>query len=478
MCNNHNTREFDNTIELAGNAMLKVRPDLFYEWDFEKNDELGLDIYKVTKGSEKITWWNCTDCGSSYDTPINRRNNGSGCPYCSGQKVNHTNSLASLNPELASEWHPTLNGALTPHDVTCKSNRKVWWICKKHKNHKWESIISNRNNKNYGCPYCSNKKVLKGFNDMWTTNPELAKLLANPDGGYKYTYGSKRKINWKCPDCGGIIKNKTIHQISYYGLYCPQCSDGKSYPEKVMYNFLKYLNIEFELEKSFEWSKNKRYDFYLPNYNILIEINGIQHYELGFKNIGGRSLKEEIKNDNIKEKLAKDNGINRYIVIDARYSNIEYIKINIIQSKLSKYFDFSNINWELINKESLTSLALKTIELWNNNYRVTDISNELKICADTVREYLKKGMKSGLCNYDTKEQLKICGNLTSKLKICIQLSLNGFYIKEWESIIKAEKELNIKNISSCCRGRRKTAGGYKWMYKEDYDKLIHNQEVC
>lgn len=77
-------RTFDESIELADNAMLKRRPELFNEWDFEKNDELGLDAYEVTFGSKKIAWWNCLDCSSSYDTPVIYRARGSNCPYCRG----------------------------------------------------------------------------------------------------------------------------------------------------------------------------------------------------------------------------------------------------------------------------------------------------------------------------------------------------------------------------------------------------------
>ena len=110
--------EIDETIDLKDNSILKVKPKLFYEWDFEKNNELGVDVYKVTKGSVKYANWVCLKCKSSYYARIDSRMR-SDCPYCSGQAVNHTNSLAALRPDIASQWHPTLNGELTPHDVTC-----------------------------------------------------------------------------------------------------------------------------------------------------------------------------------------------------------------------------------------------------------------------------------------------------------------------------------------------------------------------
>lgn len=66
-----------------------------------------------------------------------------------------------LSDNLFREWHPTKNGELTPKDVTCGSNKKVWWMCEK--GHEWEAIIVNRT-KGRGCPYCSDKKLIKSLN--------------------------------------------------------------------------------------------------------------------------------------------------------------------------------------------------------------------------------------------------------------------------------------------------------------------------
>lgn len=479
MCNNHNIREFDYTIELADNAMLKVRPELFYEWDFEKNDELGLDVYRVTKGSHKVTWWNCFKCGSPYDKQIAERVKGQNCPYCRGLRVNHTNSLASLNPKLASEWHPILNGDLTPHDVTYKSKKKVWWIgeC----GHEWDALIIDRTKNNNKCPYCSNHRLLVGFNDMWTTNPELAKFLDEPENGYKYTQCSSKKVDWKCKQCGEIIRDKAINNVNYKGLSCPNCSDGKSYPEKVIYNLLKQLNIEFECEKIFDWAKNKRYDFYLSNYSTLIEVNGRQHYDKEFKQEGARTLKEEQENDRIKEKLAKENGIDKYIVIDASESNIDYIKRSIINSDLNKFLSLKNINWSICHEKSCSSLIKIVCELWNKQCSsTTELSKLLNISNNSVVKYLKQGSKIGWCTYDAvinKSNVSKFGNKFSR-KV-VQLTNTYELINEFISIKGASKHINISSsiISACCKGKYKTAGGYKWMYKEDYDKLIHNQEA-
>ena len=98
-------------------------------------------------------------------------------------------SLAETHPELAKQWHPTKNGDLKLEDVTAGSNKKVWWFLSydvpedypvehlrgKHFDFEWECIIQSRTRKGTGCPFLSNYAVLKGFNDLLTVRPDLAK---------------------------------------------------------------------------------------------------------------------------------------------------------------------------------------------------------------------------------------------------------------------------------------------------------------
>ena len=88
----------------------------------------------------------------------------SGCPVCANRMVlAGVNDLATINPELARQWHPTKNGDLTPRDVLAGSRRKVWWIC--DQGHEWQADVSSRNH-GTGCPVCAGKKVISGENDF------------------------------------------------------------------------------------------------------------------------------------------------------------------------------------------------------------------------------------------------------------------------------------------------------------------------
>lgn len=469
MCNTYVRPVFDQGIELKDNALLKVRPELFYEWDFEKNEALGLDVYKVTKGSDKKSWWICSNCKSNYDTKLYHKAKGSNCPYCAGKKVNHTNSLSSNNPELAKEWHPSKNGTLTPHDVTCGSGQKVWWVgeC----GHEWDATIDSRNRGNFGCPYCSGRFTLKGFNDMWTTNPELASLLVNSKDGYRYTKSSEKRVDWRCRTCEEIVRNKKISNVNHNGLYCTNCSDKRSYPEKIIKSLLSYININFETEKIFKWSDNKRYDFYVEEINTIIETHGEQHY---YQSNRGRSLLDEQENDRYKEKLARENGIEHYIIIDARESNFEFIKSNIVNSKLNSIFDFGNIDWSTVRRKSVKNLILDTCEKFKKRAAsVEELTNELKLSKQTIIKYLNIGLEIGFISLDERNKLR-----ERKGKEVIMLNTDYSYLREYKNITIASERTKIhhSSIVRCCRGTRNYAGGFKWMYKEDYEKYIEEQK--
>lgn len=110
-------------------------------------------ISTTYENAQAKLWWICNRCKSKFDCDWNHIQGGRSCPYCHGKRVNHTNSLASLNPKLASEWHPTKNGELTPRDVTCNSNKEVWWKCSK--GHEYKKYVSARHSQKVGCNICS-----------------------------------------------------------------------------------------------------------------------------------------------------------------------------------------------------------------------------------------------------------------------------------------------------------------------------------
>lgn len=455
---------------LTDNAMLKHSPHLFEEWDFEKNDKLGLDIYKVTKGSKMKINFICRKCHSHHTAMPTNKIRSKMCIYCRGFKTNHTNSLSSLRPDLADEWHPTLNRVLTPNDVTCGYDKKAWWLGKC--GHEWDARVSDRT-RGANCPICANKRIIINENDLWSTHPNIAVLLKDSSIGYKYHHGSTFCADWICRNCGIEINNREIRIIVKKGLPCVNCSDGFSLPEKMMSAVLSQLNIKFNSQKSFSWSRNKRYDFYISNLNMIIETHGAQHSVNPYKN--GRSIKEEQINDELKRSMAIENNINTYIEIDCRNNDFDYIKKSILKSNLSQFLHLKNVKWEEIYKKSFSSLVKEVCNIYQSTTLTqTEIAKELNISSTTVIRYLKIGAKMGIVDYTPYSERGIFSSGKLNKKKIVQLK-DDELIKEWKSITEASEAMELKNLSSistACKYNNKTVKGFNWMYKEDYEKMI------
>ncbi len=202
------------------NCLTTVNPRLAREWHPIKNS---LTPYDVTFGSGAKIWWQC-ESGHEWRTSVASRSNGTNCPYCSGRKASKENCLATVNPKLAKEWHPTQNGILTPSDIASKSNKKAWWICSK--GHEWRAVVNNRAY-GKGCPYCSGHKVSKD-NCLAALNPKLAKEWHSTKNGdltpSDVTVSSAIRIWWKCSEgheWEAIIATRSN------GCGCPYCVGKK-----------------------------------------------------------------------------------------------------------------------------------------------------------------------------------------------------------------------------------------------------------
>lgn len=199
---------------------------LFNEWDDERNSNEGIFMTSVMLGSKKKVWWKC-EKGHIWKSSPESRKKGENCPYCSSHRVlEGFNDLQSQAPDLAKEWNYKRNNQLLPTMIAVSSNKKVWWECKY--GHEWETSPNARRN-GQGCPFCSNHKVLKGFNDLATSHPELVlewnEKKNNGLTPYMVTSGSGKRVWWLCKKCGlewqAAIKDRTR------GSGCPHCYRNK-----------------------------------------------------------------------------------------------------------------------------------------------------------------------------------------------------------------------------------------------------------
>lgn len=228
------------------NDLATLKPELMQEWS-EKNE---IKPTEVSVGSHKKIIWKCKH-GHEWEASIKSRTiNGTGCPYCSHNKVlEGFNDLASQMPEVAAEWSEK-NYPLLPTMVTPFANRKVWWKCSK--GHEWHTLIATRSGGSK-CPYCSGQILLKGFNDFATTHPQLAEewsvrnLPLTPD---MVNAKSRRNVWWKCRECGNEWKSVVYARIK--GTVCPVCADRVVLPG---YNDL--ATTDAHLRDEWDYEKNK-----------------------------------------------------------------------------------------------------------------------------------------------------------------------------------------------------------------------------
>jgi hypothetical protein len=292
-------------------------PEKMKEWYYEKNNELGYDPKKILPNSQIIAYWKClVGCKYKDDPPChemvnqeecqhifqssvqNRIVNNTQCTYCiaTPQKICYHQSIDFLYPELAKEWDHERNGDLKPYHVSKCSDRKVHWKCHigcQYKDscnddachHRWISNIANRTSHNRSCPYCV------GGTDKVCFHQSLAFLGKEHLFEWDYekndilpeniSYKSNKSVHWKCKDNHSYM---CIVNQKVKGTYCPEC---KYTTEKKLMEFLvKNCNYTVEKEKKFAYCKNLftnypyRFDFYIEELNVIIELDGLQHFTI------------------------------------------------------------------------------------------------------------------------------------------------------------------------------------------------------
>lgn len=325
--------------------LLTTNPELISEWNYEKNTLLTPNMVKA--GSSDKVWWVC-DKGHEWQAVISSRTvNESGCPFCSGRyAIQGENDLMSVDSPLLKEWNYDRNGRLTPSDFKEHSARKIWWKCKK--GHEWCSSISDRS-RGDGCPYCSGKRVLVGFNDLAHINPYIAKEWNYEKNGnkipQKYTCKSGIKVWWKC-EKGHEWKTSISNRSRGDG--CPKCNSGirTSFPEQAIYFYVKKIYPDAVNRCTDVLPNGMEIDIFIPSINVGIEYDGSVWHE------SDKALEKEVKkyieckrNDifliRVKEKggNARENSCDVMLRIDDSFNNEAYSSLFM---QLSKYIKIPN----------------------------------------------------------------------------------------------------------------------------------------
>lgn len=339
------------------NSFAAKFPEIAKEWHPILNGNKKPTDY--LRGSGVKVWWLCSKPGVCechvWEATILTRvgtgdKRGSECPMCSINRdaaCPHKNFAKSF-PEIAKEWHPTLNGNKKPENFLPHSHENVWWECSISECdcHVWKTTINCRTGNGTGCPYCVRKKLC-AHNNLEAEFPKIAdEWHPIKNVGIKptqFSRGSNTIVWWICKKSSDFVHEwsapitQRIDHCNNVIKGCPFCRSStgeKCVREVLMRKEFVYVEqfIIFELPL-------KLYDFYIiyetryKHYDILLEFDGIQHFEyIQFFHRHKDNFEQRRQVDILKTKTAIDNG---YLFIRISYNDIEYIQYHIERALIS-----------------------------------------------------------------------------------------------------------------------------------------------
>ena len=284
---------------------------------------------EVRKSSHKKFIFECDICHHEFESSLNNVSNGSWCPFCGNQSLCnidncvlcYENSFSSH--EKAKCW--SSKNELTPRKVFKSSGKKFKFDCDIC-HHEFESALNDISNGSW-CPFCGNKSLCDTYNckscyeksfasyekvKCWSSKNELTSR--------KVFKQSNKKFIFNCDICHHEFES-ALNDISK-GSWCPVCVNKT---EKILYEYLKTIYNNLKQQFKVNWCKKKRnlpYDFCIEDNNIIIELDGIQH----FKQVSNWSSPEEqFKNDKFKEECANKNGYSVIRILQEDVLNDKYV---------------------------------------------------------------------------------------------------------------------------------------------------------
>ena len=182
-----------------------------------------IDPSKYRARSNKRALWKCSS-NHEWEAIIANIYKGRKCPYCSNKKIAPgLNDLFTENPEAKKFW--SNKNTIDPTTISRSSSARAIWVC--NLGHEWESFVNNFN-KGYRCPYCVNKKILRGYNDLATLRPDLLEWWSpnNTLDPSMIAKSTNRYALWMCKS-GHEWKEKCSNIASSEKRRCPYCSGHK-----------------------------------------------------------------------------------------------------------------------------------------------------------------------------------------------------------------------------------------------------------
>lgn len=259
----------------------------------------------------------CDYCGDEYDTCYVVLMDGRKtiqkdcCRNCTGKKTSDVSKqkrakkYISLAQKICDECEYIL---LTTIDNYIDIKMDVHFICKKHG---YQTMMLNNFIHGHRCKDCAYETKGKNLrHDIEYVKEYIESVngnkLLNPEE-YKDTF--TRNLDILC-SCGNVFTTSFSNYSKHDVNTCYSCSCKESSGEEYIRKFLELNEIDFIQEKRFVDCRDNKplpFDFYLPQYNLIIEFDGKQHYEPIF---GDKSFKKTIEHDKVKNQYCENNNIN------------------------------------------------------------------------------------------------------------------------------------------------------------------------
>lgn len=259
-------------VIIGYNDLATTHPELVPLWHPTKNGTM--TPQNVTSGSGKNAIWVCPDSGAEYSRRVCKQSAvGPRSPYMTGTRVlTGYNDLNTTHPQDAALWHPTMNGNLTPQDVTAGRATRVWWVCLES-GEPYQRAINKQTVPNAQSPYVSGQRILPGFNDLASQHPEVATDWHPTKNGkltpQDVTCGSPKNVWWLCP----VTRRSFTRSVAYAvksGTLAGHISSG----EHQLGEFITSLGVGVVLNDRSIIAPYEL-DIVIPDMNIAVEFNGV-----------------------------------------------------------------------------------------------------------------------------------------------------------------------------------------------------------
>lgn len=380
----------------------KFTKEEFMDRVYENNEYVrngDIEIIGEYNGLSKRIEYLCRICNTIQNPVAASLYAGHGCKKCGALRSPQTQSKPNQVFQYELQQLRESGQDVYSDDEYINNHTDMLFYCSK--GHRWQTKPASISTGN-GCPYCSNKRVLIGYNDIATTSPDIFQFLANSEDGYKYTRWSNKRVDFKCTLCGHV-QNRKICTVAHRGFKCECCGNGISYPNKFGRALFDQLPVhQYKAEYYPVWGRPYIYDIYfkLDDEEYLVEWDGEQHSEK--KKSFYITLEEQKTIDKIKDQLAAENNV-KLIRVDCAQSDPDYIKNNILKSELSVLFDLSVVDWNRCDECAQKNLVKTACDLWMSGMRFEEICETLHLGDWAVRDYINRGARLGWCDYDPKQ---------------------------------------------------------------------------